>query len=86
MESYQYIWERPGWNDFCRDNAKLISRLGECRLLQGKLLSKVSSLGLSLETQAHAEILVEEIVKTSAIEGEKLDPLCACSTVQGQHS
>lgn len=81
MESYQYIWERPRWSDFCWNDAKLLSLLGLCRLLQGKLLSKVSSLGLSLETQAHAEILSEEIVKTSAIEGEKLDPRSVRSSV-----
>jgi len=69
----QYIWQRPDWPKFVWDDAKLLAPLGECRLLQGKLLTKVSTLGLSLEHQAQAEILVEETIKTSAIEGEQLD-------------
>lgn len=55
--------------------------LGECRLLQGKLLSKIESLGFNLEHQAQAEILVEEAIKTSAIEGEQLDVQSVRSSV-----
>jgi Fic family protein len=55
--------------------------LGECRLLQGKLLSKVAGVGFNLEYQAQAEILVEETIKTSAIEGEQLDVRSVRSSV-----
>lgn len=70
---YRYLWERPDWTDFRWDNGRILVPLGECRLLQGKLLNKVSTIGLSLGTQAQAEILTEETLKTSAIEGERLD-------------
>lgn len=77
----QYIWQRSEWPKLTWDDAKLLSALGECRLLQGKLLAKVSSLGLNLEHQAQAEILVEEAIKTSAIEGEQLDVRSVRSSV-----
>lgn len=77
----QYIWQRPDWPKFTWNHAELLSALGECRLLQGKLLAKVSSLGLNLEHQAQAEILVEEAIKTSAIEGEQLDVRSVRSSV-----
>ena len=66
-----YIWHHDNWTNFRWDSHRLLTPLGECRLLQGKLLSKVAALGFSLESQA--EILAEETVKTAAIEGEQLD-------------
>lgn len=68
-----YIWQLNDWPTLTWDTDKLLTPLGECRLLQGKLLSRVSGLGMTLDHQAQAEILVEEAIKTSAIEGELLD-------------
>ncbi|MDH4100841.1 MAG: Fic family protein [Nitrospirota bacterium] len=67
-----YIWQNKNWHNFRWDTSALLSALSECRLLQGKLLSKVSTLGLELGREAQAEIVIEEAVKTSAIEGERL--------------
>jgi len=69
-----YIWQREEWPAFTWDTEKLLVPLGECRLAQGRLISRVAGLGIPLERQAQAEILIEEIIKTSAIEGELLDP------------
>jgi Fic family protein len=76
-----YIWQREKWPALIWDTDGLLSPLGRCRLLQGKLLSKVGGLGLSLDHQAQAEILVEETIKTSAIEGEQLDVRSVRSSV-----
>ena len=54
-----YIWQRNNWPTLTWDTDKLLAPLGECRLLQGKLLSKVGGLGITLDHQAQAEILVE---------------------------
>ncbi|KAF0214440.1 MAG: filamentation induced by cAMP protein [Geobacteraceae bacterium] len=78
---YHYIWERPNWTEFRWQTDKLLLLLGECRLLQGKLLSKVADLGFSLGHQAQAEILAEETLKTAAIEGETLDMKAVRSSV-----
>ena len=67
-----YIWQLKNWPTLTWDTDKLLTPLGECRLLQGKLLCKVGGLGMTLDHQAQAEILVEEAIKTSAIEGEQL--------------
>lgn len=76
-----YIWQRDSWPTLTWDTNKLLTPLGECRLLQGKLLSKVAGLGMQLDDQAQAEILVEEAIKTSAIEGEQLDVRSVRSSV-----
>jgi Fic family protein len=76
-----YIWERPGWTDFRWKNDKILVMLGECRLLQGKLLGKVADLGFALGSQAQVEILAEETLKTAAIEGETLDMKAVRSSV-----
>ena len=67
-----YIWERTGWTQFRWNNDRILVLLGECRLLQGKLLGKVADLGFNLGPQAQVEILAEEVMKTAAIEGESL--------------
>jgi Fic family protein len=76
-----YIWQLNSWPTLTWDTDKLLTPLGECRLLQGKLLSKVGGLGMQLDHQAQAEILVEEAIKTSAIEGEQLDVRSVRSSV-----
>jgi Fic family protein len=45
------------------------------------LLAKISSLGLPYEQQAHTDILFEEAMTTSAIEGEKLNPASVRSSI-----
>ncbi len=77
----KYIWQQDSWPTLTWDTDKLLTPLGECRLLQGKLLSKVGGLGMQLDDQAQAEILVEEAIKTSAIEGEQLDVRSVRSSV-----
>ena len=76
-----YIWQLNSWPTLTWDTDKLLKPLGECRLLQGKLLSKVGGLGVTLDHQAQSEILVEEAIKTSAIEGEQLDMRSVRSSV-----
>ena len=68
-----YTWERNNWPEFTWQNEELIHIIGQTRLAQGKLLSKVQSFGIELSRDAQAEILTEEAIKTAAIEGESLD-------------
>ena len=77
----RYIWQHKNWPRLTWETEKLLAPLGECRLLQGKLLSKIAALGFNLDNQAQAEILVEETMKTSAIEGEQLDVRSVRSSV-----
>jgi len=69
----KYIWGRKNWFDFKYDEAGLLKPLSELRVLQGKLLGRVASLDIKLETEAQADVLVEEAVRTAEIEGQKLN-------------
>src|SRR3989338_7152590 len=68
----KYIWEDKGWTDFSWDSDELLFHLGQARQTQGKILVRIKALGVPLTNQAQAEILTEEAMKTSAIEGEIL--------------
>ena len=69
----KYIWERKNWFDFKYDNAVLLKPLSQLRVLQGKLLGRLASLDIKLETEAQGAILVEEAVRTAEIEGQKFN-------------
>lgn len=64
-----YIWERKSWPKFTWDAAQILNHLSLARKVQGRILAQAAEVGL--ETQA--QILTEDALKTSAIEGEKLD-------------
>ena len=68
-----YIYEQNGWPKLRWDEAKLAAPLAEVRHLQGRLLGRMQSLGFSLRTEAALQTLTQDVVKTSEIEGEKLD-------------
>jgi len=68
-----YIWQNANWAEFTWNSDELVQPLGRTRLLQGGLLSKVDALGLKFSSEARAEILIEETVKTAAIEGQTLE-------------
>lgn len=69
----KYIWQNNHWTDFAWQSDALLPLLGKARQTQGKILTRVKSLGLALTHEAQAEVLTEEAVKTSAIEGEVLN-------------
>jgi Fic family protein len=69
----KWIWQKAGWPNFTWEAAALLPFLSQARLEQGKLLSRVGALGFELGQEASADILIEEAVKTSEIEGERLN-------------
>ncbi len=69
-----YIYERPDWPDFTWDSRALSGPLAGVRHKQGKHLGKMEALGFELRTEASLSVLTDEIVKSSAIEGEHLNP------------
>lgn len=77
----KYIWERKKWFDFKYDEAVLLKPLSELRVLEGKLLERVASLDIKLETEAQANVLVEETIRTAEIEGQKLSRNAVRSSV-----
>jgi Fic family protein len=69
-----YIWERAGWPNFTWDNARVLEPVAATRLKQGRLLGMMSRLGFDLQASAQLEALAEDAIKSSAIEGESLNP------------
>ncbi|MCI5120229.1 MAG: DUF4172 domain-containing protein, partial [Candidatus Electrothrix sp. AUS4] len=70
----KYIWQYTGWPDMHWDEQALFALITRCRLKQHFLLGAVSVLGFDLRLQAQGIILEKEVLETSAIEGELLDP------------
>lgn len=68
-----YVWQSDSWPELGWDIGTLVKQLGKTRLLQGKLISQVTALGLTLSREAQAEILTEEAVQSAAIEGDRLN-------------
>jgi Fic family protein len=68
-----YLHERENWTDFIWDNKKVMTKLGEARNQQGRLLGKMESLGFDLQNEAVLNTLTLDITKSSEIEGEFLE-------------
>ena len=71
---HQYLHQRPDWPALTWDDRTLAAQLGRVRHLQGNLLGHMQVLGSGLREQAILDALTSDVVKTSAIEGETLDP------------
>jgi len=80
----QYIWQGSYWPRFRWENAALLKPLGDFRFRQGSLLTQMRELGFEVQQEARAEVLIEEALKTSEIEGERLDPKAVRSSVARQ--
>lgn len=80
-QARRYIWQFPTWPEFRWDSTVLLKLLGDCRFQQGSLLAQMRELGFEVQQQARAEILIEEALKTSEIEGVRLDMRAVRSSV-----
>lgn len=69
-----YIHQLQNWTQFYWEKDELFNLLIEVKQLQGKLLGKVELLGFELKDEANLETLIQDVVKTSEIEGEVLNP------------
>ena len=78
---HQYLHQRPDWPTLTWDGRALAVQLGRVRHLQGNLLGRMQALGFDLRQQATLECLTSDVVNTSAIEGEILDPARVRSSI-----
>ncbi len=69
-----FIYQQSDWPNFQWNNDKIISLLSEARHLQGKLTGKMESLGFDLRNEALLDTLTLDVLKSSEIEGEFLNP------------
>lgn len=69
-----FIHERKGWPEFTWDGDSLAGPLAAARHKQGRLLGRMEALGFDLRVEASLAVLTSDVVKSSAIEGETLNP------------
>lgn len=68
-----YLWEKPEWPRLTSDEKALARPTALASREQGRLLGKMEALGFGLRKEAHLRTLTEDVVKSSEIEGEKLE-------------
>lgn len=68
-----YIWELPDWPQFKWDATPLAEQLNNVVYEQGRLLGRMEGLGFRFRDEARLEVFTQDVVKSSAIEGVKLD-------------
>jgi Fic family protein len=68
-----YIHQLKDWPDFTWNTEALLTRLGEVRHRQGRILGLMSSAGFKLQETAVLDTLTLDVTKSSEIEGEKLN-------------
>jgi len=76
-----HIHERENWTNFVWDNDRLSPILASIRHLQGRLLGRMESLGFDFIERATLESLILDVVDTSRIEGEILNPELVRSSI-----
>jgi Fic family protein len=69
----KYIYEHQNWTKFTWQNQNIYVVFGEVRLIQGKIIGQMSTLGFSAKEEATLTALTLDVVKSSEIEGELLN-------------
>lgn len=73
MNSPFWIWQRPAWPRFTWQNEAIAPLLRNCIDMQGRVLGKIGSVDALSEWQNMLDTLLQNIVTSSAIEGEQLN-------------
>lgn len=69
-----YFHQHKEWPNFTWDNRVLLPRISAVRDLQGRLIGRMESMGFELRDEAALVTITEDVVKSSEIEGEFLNP------------
>ena len=76
-----YIWQDSQWPHWEYDLKQLTGLLTQVYQAQGRLLGRLHHVGIHLRDQESLRVLTEDVLKTSEIEGEKLDPNSVRSSI-----
>src|SRR6204780_5617770 len=76
-----YIHEQATWPKLHWNSEALTGLLAEVRHRQGRLLGQMQALGFGLQEEAVLRTLTEDVVESSAIEGQELDPAAVRSSI-----
>lgn len=78
---YTFIWASAGWPAWRFDLPALATPLADVSRAQGMLAGRLADVGLALRDEASLAALTEDVVKTSAIEGESLNVASVRSSI-----
>lgn len=73
MEDPRWIWQHPDWPQFHWQAERLAPLLRDCTQAQGRLLGLAGAIGSELDAEGELDTLLQNIVTSSAIEGEMLN-------------
>lgn len=76
-----FIHLNPSWPRFVWDSARLAAPVAQVHHRQGMLLGRMAALGFAPRTETGLVMLTRDVVTTSAIEGETLDPALVRSSI-----
>ena len=68
-----YIWQQPTWAQFKWNNERLMTLLAEVRNLEGRVMGLMEGAGFSVQNTASLNVMVEDVLRSSEIEGELLN-------------
>jgi Fic family protein len=77
----RYIWQHDDWPRWVYDRQRLAPLLSQVHRAQGYVLGRMHDLGLELRDQASLRVLTEDVLRTSEIEGETLNPATVRSSI-----
>ena len=80
-EDNRYIWQLKGWPHWAFDHKRLEPLLAHVHRAQGYLLGRMHNMSLDLRDHATLRVLIEDVLKTSEIEGERLNPESVRSSI-----
>jgi len=69
----RYIWQHKDWPKWQSDHWRLAPWLARVHRAQGVLAGRMRDLGIDVRDQAEIRVLTEDVLKTSEIEGERLN-------------
>ncbi len=78
---YTYIWQASDWATWRFDLAAMAQPLADVSRAQGLLMGRLADVGMTLRDQASLSVLTDDVIKTSAIEGEQLNALSVRSSI-----
>lgn len=76
-----YLHEHTGWTHFVWDDAQVLPLIGQVRFAQGELLGTIRHVGFSAGAKVEADMLANEVIASSRIEGVELDAVKVRSSV-----
>lgn len=72
-DTFQWIWQHPDWPHFRWQAEPLAQLLRRCAQAQGHLLGMLGAAGADASAQTELDALLQNIITSSAIEGEPLN-------------